>query len=122
MGRPKKDLDWKLLDILCSRKMFLKDCAEILNVSEDLIENRIKKYHNCTFTAYRDKKLARTRLNLVEKALDMALKKSDKTMLIFCLKNICGWTDVVKQEITEDKDHRILINYNTVSKDNREGS
>ena len=92
-GRPKIDLDWELLDNLCAHTMKLADCAEIMKVSEDTIQNKIKEKEGVSFSVYRDKKLAKTRLTLVQRALKMSA--TDRVMLIFCLKNLNKWQDVV---------------------------
>lgn len=92
MGRKLLPFNWSRLDSLCQRKMDLSDCAEIMQVSEDTIRRRIKAKYKITFAIYQDKKMSITRLTLVEKALEMA-DRSNVTMLIFCLKNLCGWSD-----------------------------
>lgn len=93
MGRKRIEFNWELLDDLCAHTMHLADCAEIMKCSEDTIQRRVKEKTGDTFAVYRNKKLAKTRLSLVQRALQMA--KSDKTMLIFCLKNLNKWQDQV---------------------------
>ena len=56
-----------------------------------------------TFTDYQHKKMSGTRLKLVQKAIQMA-DKGNATMLIFCLKNLCKWSDKSEAEITNEKD------------------
>jgi hypothetical protein len=68
------------------------DCEEIMGVTDDTINNRIKAKYGITFSAYRNKKMSLTRMTLVQKALDQA-KAGNVTMMIFCLKNLCGWSD-----------------------------
>jgi hypothetical protein len=38
-----------------------------------------------------------TRFDLIRTAIDKA-KKGDNVMLIFCLKNLCGWRDKLPEE------------------------
>lgn len=95
-GRP-NEFNYELLDAILQYRMSLSDCAEILKVNSSTIVKRIKTDHKCKFSEYRDKKMAKVRLNLTQKAIDMA-NKGCKTMMIFCLKNYCGWVDSVKQE------------------------
>lgn len=94
----RKPFDWELLDKVLQYKPSLSDTAEIMKVSEDTVENRIKELHGVTFSEYRNKKMANVRLTLVQKAIQMA-NTGDRTMLIFCLKNYCGWQDAIKQEM-----------------------
>lgn len=119
MGRPRIEINWELLDQLCSHRMYLRDCSEILKVSEDTIENRIKEKTGKTFSEYRNKKMAPFRNKLVKKALDMALKDGDRVMLIFCLKNYCGWTDNLKDRNEAETNSNLIINYEIASKDGR---
>jgi hypothetical protein len=67
-----------------------------MKVHQDTLLRRIKKKHGLTFAEYRDKKMACVRRTLVQKAIDLALS-GDRALLIFCLKNYCGWSD--KQDI-----------------------
>lgn len=112
MGRPPKDFDWDTLDKVLQFKPSLSDTAEIMKCGTDTVAVKIKKKYGITFHEYRDKKMASVRLTLTQKAIQMA-KAGDKTMLIFSLKNYCGWSD----NPGEDKiDSGITINYSVVGK------
>lgn len=91
-GRPRADIDMKVLETLCQFKVTKKFCAEYLEVSEDAIEARIRRDFDKTFEEYRESKNKRMQLKLQSTAIEMALGKN-VTMLIFCLKNLSGWTD-----------------------------
>jgi hypothetical protein len=98
----KIELDWTLMESLMRFKPSLSDTAELMETSEDTIANRIRETYDLTFSEYRAKKMAKVRRSLVQKALDMAINGGHATMLIFCLKNLCGWTD--NQDIAINKD------------------
>jgi len=102
MGRKKIDIDWTQLDSYLQLKASKRTCALLIGVSEDVVEARIKEKYECTFREYAEKAISPVKLKLVQKALSKALD-GDNTMLIFCLKNICGWADKIEQEI-EQKD------------------
>ena len=87
-----KHTDWDKLDVILQFKPDKAWAADILEVSEDTLERRIKETKKCTFMEYRDKKMAPVKIRLVKKAIDKAFA-GDNTMLIFCLKNFCGWSD-----------------------------
>ena len=97
MGVPRKPFDWHTFDKYLQYKPSLVDCSELMKCSITLINERCKEKHGLTFIEYRDKKMAHTRLSLTQKALTMALN-GHPTMMIFCLKNICGWENEATQE------------------------
>jgi len=102
MAQPRVEMDWKILDTLLQFKVTLKFCAEYLGVSVDTIQRRVKEEKLITFEEYHASKLQRTAVRLQQKAIEMALT-GDRTMLIFCLKNLAGWAD--KQDVELDGKH-----------------
>ena len=88
----KAPFSWDKLDGLLAFKSSLIVCADILDCHENSIKNHIKKRYGLTFTQYADRKLSRTKVKLVQKAIEQATS-GNTTMLIFCLKNICKWSD-----------------------------
>lgn len=73
IGRPKKELDWKLLDSILQFGARLIDCSEMCNMSDDSIQKRIKEEHGCTFSEYRNRKMSKMRMKLLQKQFDVAM-------------------------------------------------
>jgi len=116
MGRPPIEFDWELLDKILQFRPSLDDTATIMKCSADLVEKKIKSRHGITFSDYRNKRMANVRLTLVQKAIDMA-KNGDRVMLIFTLKNLCGWCDNPEMVNTDSKLEGTLIIKARVPKD-----
>jgi hypothetical protein len=106
MAQPKKNLDYSALDALLQFKVSCNFCADYLGVSRDTIVRRIKEDHGLTFSEYHQLKKERTATKLQQKAIELALK-GNSTMMIFCLKNLAGWSD--KQEIEQTSKVEITI-------------
>lgn len=100
MARPRLEIDQNQLESLCRLNPTLKDCAAFFKCSEDTIENRSKEFGYDSFSDLRNKNMVHTRLSLVRGAVKKA-ENGDNTMLIFCLKNLCGWAD--KQEVNQNQ-------------------
>lgn len=83
---------WDKLDGLLAYKSTCVMCADILEVGQTTIKEHIKLRYNMTFSEYSNTKLSRTRLKLVQKAIEQATS-GNTVMLIFCLKNLLGWAD-----------------------------
>ena len=110
MGRPKIPIDWEKADMALSLGASLSIVAGYLDVKEKTLEERIRKKFGFGFRELRDRKMSSTRLKLIQKALSKAFD-GDNTMLIFCLKNLCGWADKVEHGF--DKDQKaIVLKYN----------
>jgi hypothetical protein len=98
-GRKEIPIDWTRLDSYLQLRATLRQCACLLEVSEDTIERRVLKEKGMKFSEYAETKMTMVRLKLVQKAISKAMG-GDNTLLIFCLKNLSGWGDVVKNENT----------------------
>jgi AraC-like DNA-binding protein len=77
-----------------------EDAAAFFGVSIDTIERRIKSETGLTFLQFREQKMVHTRISLVRNALKRA--ETSDAMLIFCLKNLCGWSDNATQSTVID--------------------
>ena len=107
MANP-KDLNKEQMKALMRMNPTLEDTAAFFEVSARTIDRFLKKHFGVTFVEFREQNMVHTRLSLIRKALHRAENGSD-TMLIFCLKNLCGWSD--KKEIIGSDSSPITIQY-----------
>ena len=107
------DIDFKQLDGILQFKPSLKTVADYFGCSEDTIDRRIKEKHNKTFAEYRDIKMSGVKIKLQQKAIAMGLG-GNVTMLIFCLKNLCEWSDKQDTTIKTDDKKGLTINLTPV--------
>lgn len=107
MGRPKIDIDEHQLCSLLRLRPTIDDCAAFFECSNSKIEKFIKERYGVTFSELRDQKMVHTRFMLVRKALEKA-EKGDNVLLIFCLKNLCGWKDRYEADI-EDTTGKVTV-------------
>lgn len=110
MGRPPKFTEEKdkQLKAILRLKPTLSDCAAFLDVEPSTIEKYIKRKYKCTFSEFREQNMVHTRFSIIRKAISKA-ENGDNTMLIFCLKNLCGWKDRYEQENTNTDPIQINI-------------
>lgn len=107
MGRPPVGIDRDKLEGLMAFNPTLADTAAFFKCSESTIGEFIKDQYGITFQEFRSQRMIHTKLKLV----DRAIRRTDKSdvMLIFALKNLCGWTD--KLALGADEDRPIRLNY-----------
>ena len=101
VGRPEKDFNWELIDGVLQFGANLIDCSELLKVSDDTIQRRIKKEFNCTFTEYRHKKMSKMRMKLLQKQYEVAMS-GNVALLIWLGKQHLGQTDKIEQSQHQD--------------------
>lgn len=96
-GRPKIEIDVNQYKALMRLNPTLKDTAAFFECSEDTIINWLEKnFGTRDFSAIRQQNMVHTRLAMIRKAVQMA-EAGNTAVLIFCLKNLCGWTDKVDE-------------------------
>lgn len=112
MGRPKKEIPEQELRAILRMCPTLKDVAAFFECSEDTIERKCKEYGECTFAEFKEQNMVHTRFSLIRKAIKAA-ESGNNTMLIFCLKNLCGWKDKYENEVvgSSDPDKKLVINF-----------
>jgi uncharacterized protein YbcV (DUF1398 family) len=93
------DIDKPKLKALMRLKPTLEDTASFFECSARSIERFIRDEYDLKFVEFREQNMVHTRLAIVRKAIEKA-EKGDNVMLIFCLKNLCGWKD--KWDNTDD--------------------
>lgn len=102
MARPKLEIDQEQLEALCRMNPTLKDAAAFFKCSEDTIEGRCKEFGYESFSDCRQQNMVHTRLKLIRGALAMA-EKGNPALMIFCLKNLCGWADKMESTVSNSE-------------------
>jgi len=96
MGRKKEKgpavVNWDKLEAYCQYDISLRTAASMLDMSYDTLRRRILEKYNISWGDYKKQFLDQMAFRLKNKALTMALS-GDRTMLIFSLKNMAGWSD-----------------------------
>lgn len=114
MNRPAILIDSEQLEALMRMKPTLEDTAAFFKCSPDTIERHIKNSTGLSFAEFRQQKAVTTRFDLIRTAIQKALN-GDNVMLIFCLKNLCGWQDK-RENVIEAA--AIKLAYNPTRPDN----
>ena len=102
MARPRLEIDQEQLEAFCRMNPTLKDAAAFFKCSEDTIERRCKEFGYNDFADCRQQNMVHTRLKLIRGALQMA-EKGNPALMIFCLKNLCGWVDRVESTVNHSE-------------------
>lgn len=105
-GHEKVDIEQ--LALFCRIKPTLEDCAAFFKVNASTIERTIKRHTKLTFADFREQNMVVTRHSLIRKAIQMA-ESGNTAMLIFCLKNLCKWSD--KHELSSNPDKPFTLAY-----------
>jgi hypothetical protein len=99
-GRPRKEIDWALVDSLCGIHCTGDEIASVLNVHYDTLNNRCREEHGVNFSEYYKKASANGKISLRRQQYTVAMK-GNVSMLIWLGKNILGQRDTVETEITD---------------------
>lgn len=97
LGDKKVIIDPKQLEAFMRMKPSLADTAAFFKCGETSIADYIRTNYDKTFREFREQNMVHTRHELIRTAIDKA-RKGDNVMLIFCLKNLCGWSDKPEKE------------------------
>lgn len=105
-------IDETQLRALMRLKPTREDCAAFFKVHPDTIDNRIKRLagKDKTFSEFREENMVHTRFSLIREAQKQALN-GNTAMLIFCLKNLCGWVDKVEHGVDQNQ-MAVVLRYN----------
>jgi hypothetical protein len=122
MSRPDNALDIVRLKALMRLKPTLEDTAAFFEVNPSTIEKFIKReFGKITFSEFRDQNMVHTRFNLIRTAIQKA-EKGDNVMLIFCLKNLCGWKDKWDAEETKHTTAQVVLHLPSNGKEAKDGN
>lgn len=107
-SKKKIPFNWAVFDAILQFNSTKVQAAIIMNLSIDTIERRIKEKYNLNFEDYKAQATQIIKLRLQQKAIQMAFE-GNTSMMIFCLKNICGWKDKFEDERQEEAPQKPLI-------------
>lgn len=101
--------------------------SQILGISEDTLERRIREKFDCTFTEYKDRQFSQTILGAQQKAIDAMMeggRKYNEKLHILFLKSFCGWNESgsVKDEKEEYRSPESLRENDESSSGSRKGA
>jgi hypothetical protein len=116
MGRPKKEIDWVVLDKLCSIQCTEEEIAAVMDCSVDTICRAVKEKHGVTFAEYFAGKMNLGRVSLRRKIWDMGVNKGDIKALKLLCSNILGLNE--RQEFSGDISERITLSYDKIDDKN----
>jgi hypothetical protein len=105
MARPKKEVDFKLLDSLCAIQCTGEEIAAIIGVNYDTLNSHIKEECGIGFSDYFKKKSASGKASLRRK--QWALADTNPAMAIFLGKNYLGQAD--KREVEETRTVKVIM-------------
>lgn len=106
MGRKLTNLNFELIDGAISIGADVKQCLYILEtkgvkIDAKTLQRHIRRKFDMTYSEYRDSRMTPTKVKLVQTAIRKALE-GNTVLMIFCLKNLCGWSDRVESSISPD--------------------
>ena len=96
-GRPTKPIDYTKLDAMCAIHCTGEECAAILGVSYEHLNNQLKKDGNVGFLDYFKIKGSNGKMSLRRKQYDQAMS-GNATMLIWLGKQWLNQSDKVERE------------------------
>jgi len=77
MGRPRKSIDWSIVNKLCAIQCTEQEIASVLGISIDTLTRRIKSEYKMTFAEYYKKESASGKMSLRRAQWTRALGTKD---------------------------------------------
>lgn len=99
-GRPKKEVDYDLLNASCEIMCTGEECAALQGMDYDTLNNRLKEDKGVGFSEYYRQRSVSGKMSLRRKQYETAME-GDKTMLVWLGKNWLGQTDKIETEHKE---------------------
>jgi len=98
-GRPRLEIDWKVVTGLCQIFCTLEEIVSVLGISEDTLERACVREHHMRFADFRKKHSASGRMSL-RRDQYQAAKRGNTTMLIWLGKQHLGQRDKIERDDT----------------------
>lgn len=99
MGRPRKELDWELLDEYLYMQCTLEEVSERFNISPRTLRQRVKERYGASYQEYSEKKRKGGLVSLRRAQFKAALS-GNVSMLIWLGKQFLGQKDKSEEERT----------------------
>lgn len=123
VGRPRKEIDFKLVENMCQIQCTKSEIASVLQVSEDTIEKRIAEQYNCNFTEYYKRHSEGGKASL-RRSMFKSAHKGNVTAQIWLSKQHLGMRDpkqlselTIKDDESVAKD--LAMQLNQIAKDKK---
>lgn len=94
-GRPRTEIDWKIVDEYLEAQTPSTEIAALIGISVDTLYLRCKQEHNIDYTVYSQRKRSKGVESLRCKLYKEAMENANPTLLIFLAKSLLGMSDKV---------------------------
>lgn len=101
IGRPEIQIDLEQLTQLMRLQPSLEDTASVMGCGQSKIHTFLRDNLGVTFQEFREQNKGHARIKVMQKALE-AVDKGSIPMIIFCLKNLWGWSDAKHIDVNFD--------------------
>lgn len=108
MGRPKIEIDFKLVENLCEIQCTGEEIASVLEIDYDTLNSRVKEKYGIGFSEYYKKKAETGKMSL-RRMQWKAAERGNTTMLVWLGKQYLGQKD--KQELSGDGDQPLIVKF-----------
>jgi hypothetical protein len=98
-GRPKKPIDWEMVEKLCGWQATQEEIAQFCGVCVDTLDNRCKNEHGISFSEFFDQKRGTGKISLRRAQWQTAMK-GNPTMQIWLGKQHLGQKDKSETALT----------------------
>ena len=101
MARPRKEIDYAVLDNMCAIQCTGEECAGVLNIDYDTLNAVLKRAGHGCFSEYFAIKRGKGKISLRRAQFKTAVENNNPTMLIWLGKQYLGQLD--NKNINEGK-------------------
>lgn len=107
-GRPPKEIDWKMVDMLLEAGCTGTEIASKFDMHHDTFYDKVKETHNISFTAYAQGKSESGKANLRASMYSRALKGNDKLTLHLAKHMLGQWDKLDHTLVNSETSQQIL--------------
>ena len=111
IGRPKIEIDFKLLDNLCGIQCTEQEISDVMGISVDTLERRVIEETGIAFAEYYRAKKGKGKMSL-RRMMWTAAGRGDRVMQIWLSKQHLGMAD--KQELTGKDGEDLIFTINLI--------